>query len=55
MSEIQIENVSFGYEDGMVLENASMEIKKGECVGIRGSNGTGKSTPTKLKPGPPPP
>ncbi|PXV96206.1 zinc transport system ATP-binding protein [Lachnotalea glycerini] len=48
MSEIQIENVSFGYEDGMVLENASMEIKKGDFVGIIGSNGTGKSTLIKL-------
>lgn len=48
MSGIQIENVSFGYEDGMVLENVNIHIEKGDFVGIIGSNGTGKSTLIKL-------
>lgn len=48
MGGIHIENLSFGYEDGMVLENVNMNINKGDFVGIIGSNGTGKSTLIKL-------
>lgn len=48
MSGITIENMSFGYEDGLVLENVNINIEKGDFVGIIGSNGTGKSTLIKL-------
>lgn len=48
MCEIKIENMSFGYEDGMVLEDVNINIEKGDFVGIIGSNGTGKSTLIKL-------
>ncbi len=48
MSGIRIENMSFGYEDGMVLEEVNINIEKGDFVGIIGSNGTGKSTLIKL-------
>lgn len=44
MSEIKIEGLNFGYEDGIILENVNIEIEKGDFVGIIGSNGTGKST-----------
>ncbi|AKB18921.1 MULTISPECIES: energy-coupling factor transporter ATPase [unclassified Methanosarcina] len=42
---IRFENVSYSYPDGTpALRNISMEIKKGEYIGIIGKNGSGKST-----------
>ncbi|MBK9751402.1 MAG: ABC transporter ATP-binding protein [Chloroflexi bacterium] len=46
--EIVFENVSFGYEDGLVLENVSFHVKPGETVAIVGQTGSGKSTLTEL-------
>jgi ATP-binding cassette, subfamily B, bacterial len=46
--DIVFENVSFGYEDGMVLEDLSFHIKPGETVAIVGQTGSGKSTLTEL-------
>ncbi|MBK8024431.1 MAG: ABC transporter ATP-binding protein [Chloroflexi bacterium] len=46
--EIVFENVSFGYEDGTVLENISFHIKPGETIAIVGQTGSGKSTLTDL-------
>lgn len=46
--DIVFENVSFGYEDGMVLENISFHIKPGETIAIVGQTGSGKSTLTQL-------
>ncbi len=48
MNSIEIKNLSFGYEDGLILDDINLTIKKGEYVGIVGSNGTGKSTLVKL-------
>lgn len=48
MSGIKIENMSFGYEDGMVLKDVNLAVEEGDFVGIIGSNGTGKSTLIKL-------
>lgn len=44
MSDIQIKNMSFGYEDGLVLKDVNIDINRGDFVGIIGANGTGKST-----------
>ncbi len=43
--DISLKNVSFGYDEGGdVLKNVSLEIKKGEMIGIVGKSGVGKST-----------
>ena len=41
---IKVDKVSFQYEDKIVLDNVSFEIKKGEKVVLLGNNGSGKST-----------
>ncbi len=46
--DIVFDNVSFGYEDGSVLENISFEVKQGETIAIVGQTGSGKSTLTEL-------
>lgn len=42
------ENLSFGYDETMVLKNISFTIHAGESVGIIGPNGGGKTTLLKL-------
>jgi ATP-binding cassette subfamily B protein len=46
--EITFENVSFGYEDGKVLEGISFTVKPGQTLAIVGQTGSGKSTLTDL-------
>lgn len=48
--DIVIDNVSFRYETGTTkaLDQISLHIKAGTCVGIVGRSGSGKSTLTKL-------
>lgn len=46
---IEFQNVSFSYERGRpVLRDLSFSIGDGECVGLIGANGAGKSTVMKL-------
>ncbi|KGF98863.1 ABC transporter [Prochlorococcus marinus str. MIT 9302] len=45
---IRLEGVSKIYSTDVVLKNISWEIKKGEKVGLVGSNGAGKSTQFKI-------
>lgn len=45
---ININNVSFSYPDGMVLNDVTMTIQQGDYIGLLGSNGSGKSTLIKL-------
>ena len=42
--EIQIQNISYGYSNNLVLKNLNFNIKKGEFIGIKGESGSGKST-----------
>lgn len=48
MALIRLENISFEYEDSVALKDISLEIDKGECVGLEGDNGSGKTTLIKL-------
>jgi len=42
---LEVENLSFGYTpESILFENISFTMKKGECLGIIGKNGKGKST-----------
>jgi ATP-binding cassette subfamily B protein len=46
LNEISLENISFQYENTSkaVLNNVTLSIKKGSCVGFIGKTGSGKST-----------
>jgi len=41
---IEVNNLSFAYENELVLDDISFEIKSGEKLGILGTTGSGKST-----------
>ncbi len=41
---VEIENVSFKYEDDWVLKNFSLSVPKGSTVALVGQSGSGKST-----------
>lgn len=43
-SEIGINNISFKYEDDLVLKNFSITVPKGKSVALVGQSGSGKST-----------
>jgi len=45
---IKIENLSFSYNDSLVLHKINLDVKTGESVGIIGISGGGKSTLLKL-------
>ena len=45
---IRFEGVSKIYSTDVILKNINWEIKKGEKVGLVGSNGAGKSTQFKI-------
>lgn len=45
---VQVENLSFSYQNNKVFKNLSFSIKKGEYLCIIGKNGSGKSTLAKL-------
>ena len=45
---IQVEGVSFQYEDHMVLEKVSFTIQPGDFLALLGQNGSGKSTLARL-------
>ena len=48
IESLELENVSFGYKDELVLKNAYMSVKKNSVAAIAGPSGIGKSTMMKL-------
>ncbi len=45
---IEIHNLSFAYQDKLILENINLNIHQGDYLALIGSNGTGKTTLFKL-------
>lgn len=43
-TEIKLNNISFKYEDDLVLKNFSLTVPKGKSVALVGQSGSGKST-----------
>jgi branched-chain amino acid transport system ATP-binding protein len=41
---LQIEGVSAGYGESVILEDASLQIREGESIALLGRNGVGKTT-----------
>lgn len=48
ITAIECKNITFRYEDDIILENADISIGKGELITIMGNSGAGKSTLLKL-------
>lgn len=49
-STIEFKNVSFAYEDAVILDHINLTIKKGQTIALVGSSGAGKSTLADLVP-----
>ncbi|MDH7462236.1 ABC transporter ATP-binding protein [Chitinophagaceae bacterium 26-R-25] len=47
---IELRNVSFAYDDAVILKNINLTIKKGKTIALVGSSGAGKSTLADLVP-----
>lgn len=47
---IEFKNVSFGYDDNIILKNINLKVQKGKTVALVGSSGAGKSTLADLVP-----
>ena len=45
---VYLDNISFSYEDNIVIKNLSLSVKPGEHIGIVGDSGCGKSTVLKI-------
>lgn len=45
---VYLDNISFSYEDNIVIKNLSLSVKPGEHIGIVGDSGCGKSTVLKM-------
>tara|TARA_R110000868_G_scaffold121034_3_gene321115 strand:+ start:1242 stop:3065 length:1824 start_codon:yes stop_codon:yes gene_type:complete len=43
-SSVQLQNISFKYEDDYVLKNFNLTVPKGETIALVGQSGSGKST-----------
>ena len=48
IGEITIKNLSFQYEDRLILDNLCLSIQKGEKIAFVGASGSGKSTLIKI-------
>ena len=48
MPFVELKDVTFGYDDHMVLEHLNIQVQEGEQVTLSGRTGAGKSTIFKL-------
>jgi len=48
---LEIQSLSFSYNNGLILKGVSLSIKAGQMVGLLGPNGAGKSTLLRLTSG----
>ena len=48
---IDLKNVTFSYDNKLIINNLSLNIKKGDKIGIMGESGCGKSTLLRLMAG----
>jgi subfamily B ATP-binding cassette protein MsbA len=48
--KIEFRNVSFAYDDGVILDNINLVVEKGRTIALVGSSGAGKSTLADLVP-----
>lgn len=48
LNGIQLNNITFGYKDEIILNNLSLSIEKGKITAITGESGSGKSTIFKI-------
>lgn len=46
--DIEFDNVSFGYNDKLILENLSFKLDENKSYALVGESGSGKSTIAKL-------
>ncbi|MGC8936649.1 MAG: ABC transporter ATP-binding protein [Candidatus Methanomethylicaceae archaeon] len=51
MVEVEVEHISFGYGNGIVLQDVNLTASEGEILCILGPNGAGKSTLVKIMAG----
>ena len=47
-ADMKLKNVSFSYDEEVILEDVNMDIKQNKIIGIYGKSGCGKSTLLKL-------
>ena len=47
-NKLEVKNITFKYDDEVILKHLSLEVNKNEIVGILGPSGSGKSTLLKL-------
>ena len=48
MSLLELQNITAGYDNNVILKDLNFQVEKGELVSLLGSSGCGKTTPLRL-------